>query len=144
MAAVLSESKPSWQAEVKWETRFYRIEQRVPKGEIGGTPEVEAVEATEVEIVEELHRVSELFVHVFRPGCQRISFLVNRREGRGITFTDPRERNTGTAGTTGLWGTRPPAPAGKPRSLTPTAFKIELARFIGAEQAEKIVRGLLD
>jgi hypothetical protein len=49
----------------------------------------------------------------------------------------------GTLGTTGLWGTLPPLRAAGTRSLTPTAFKIEAARFVGAERAEEIVREVM-
>ena len=79
------------------------------------------------------------FVDFTRPGCERIRFRVNRRKDRRFTFSDPRGRDAGTAGTTGLWGTRPPMRASRPRSLTPNAFKAEAARLAGEQKAEQIV-----
>jgi hypothetical protein len=64
----------------------------------------------------------------------------NHREGRDITFTDPRGRNMGTAGVTGIWGTRPAPPVVNPRPLSMSAFRIEAARLIGAARADEIIR----
>jgi hypothetical protein len=58
-------------------------------------------------------------------------------------LTDPREQWTDTAGTRGIWGKLPEQPAGKPRSLTPTAFRAKVARLIGTDRAEQIVRELM-
>jgi hypothetical protein len=77
-----------------------------------------------------------------KPSKFDISFLVNLREDRDITFTDPRGRNIGTAGVTGIWGTRPAPPVVKPRPLSISAFRIEAARLIGAERADEIIRTL--
>jgi hypothetical protein len=88
-------------------------------------------------------RVWVCFVEFSRAGGDRLRFRVNpTREGR-LTFSDPRDREAGTAGTTGIWGTRPALRAARPRSLTPTAFKVEAARFVGAERAEQIVREIM-
>ena len=57
-------SKPAWQAEVKWRRRCYTTEELVRKGDIEETAEGELVEATEDKVLEVLHRVTELFVHV--------------------------------------------------------------------------------
>ena len=80
------------------------------------------------------------FVDFTRPGCERIRFRMNRRKDRRFTlFSDPRGRDAGTAGTTGLRGTRPPMRAYRPRSLTPNAFKAEAARLARAQKAEQII-----
>jgi hypothetical protein len=50
---------------------------------------------------------------------------------------------TGTAGTRGIWGTLPEQRAGSPCSLTPTGFRMEVARLIGADRADEIVRELM-
>jgi len=85
------------------------------------------------------------------------SVVLQRREGEEIifpvswplphgrlVFSDSRERSTGTAGSAGKWGTGPPSkPAGKRRTMTPTAWKAEVRRFIGEEEADKIVRFLI-
>ena len=80
------------------------------------------------------------FVDFLRDDCKRIRFWVNFRKDGRFTFSDPRERDSGTLGTTGLWGMLPPLRVPKPRSLTPTSFKVEAARFVGAERAAEIVR----
>jgi hypothetical protein len=85
-------------------------------------------------------RVWDCFVDVFRPGCERIRYRVNHRKGRCITFTDRREVLAGTAGATGIWNTGPAPRAGRPRTLTPSAFRAEVARLIGDERAAEIVR----
>jgi hypothetical protein len=63
--------------------------------------------------------------------------------GRDVTFSDPRDRNAGTAGVTGMWGTRPAPPVTKPRALQQVVFRIELTRLVGAERADEIVRTIL-
>ena len=83
------------------------------------------------------------FVDFLRPGCKRIRFRVTRLENGRFTFCDRRGRDTGTLGTTGLWGTRPPLPANGTRSLTPTAFKIEAARYVGTDRADEIVQQIM-
>jgi len=63
---------------------------------------------------------------------------------RRLVFSDRRERSTGTAGTAGLWGTRPACkPERKCRTMTPTAWKAEVRHFIGEEEADRIVRFLI-
>ena len=77
-------------------------------------------------------------MHVSRPGCEPIRFLVNARGGRDITFTDPRprrgnrrhDRHLGhAAGAACLQAA--PADAGR--------LSRELARFVGAERAEEVI-----
>jgi hypothetical protein len=95
--------------------------------------------AADVRIV----RAWDEYVEVYRPGTDDgIRFRVNHRAGRSLTFTDAREEGTGTIGTTGIWGTLPPQPAGRRRVLTPTAFTAELARFVGFERACEIVQSI--
>jgi hypothetical protein len=81
-------------------------------------------------------------VVISKPGYEGVRFRVNRRKDRPLTFTDDREEHTGTARSTGLWGTRPPSQPGRRPSLTPTAWIAEVARLIGRERAEEIVRQL--
>ena len=139
-----TKTKPAWQAEVKWATRFYTVEEPAPNHGAEETSETPVMAAPEKSTVEVLHSVAQCFVHVSRPGCEPIRFLVNHREGRDITFTDPRGRNTGIAGVTGIWGTRPAPRVDKPRPLQQVAFRVELARLVGAERADEIVQTISD
>jgi len=136
MTTATSKSNLAWRAEVKWESRCIPMPEGTPEGEMEETPENE----TGVSFL----KVWDCFVDVFRPGCERIRYRVNRRKDRRLTFTDRRESLAETAGTTGIWGTRPAPRAGRPRALTPTGFQVEVARLIGAERAEEIVRALLE
>jgi hypothetical protein len=157
-----SVGRPAWQADVRWERRFYTVTAEIPVVDVAEARELKTGEAVpgdrsakfralkvEIErtpgkqIVKTLHSAAECFVDMFNAAGVRIRFRVNRRKGRSLTFTDPREQWTGTAGTRGPWGTLPEQPPGKPRSLTPTAFREEVARLIGAERAEEIVRELM-
>jgi len=124
MMTATTNCNPAWQAEVRWERRYVHMEE----------------ESAEGETVDTFLKVWDCFVDVFPPGGERIRFRVNRRDGRCLTFTDLRDRTAGTAGTTGIWGTWPAPRADRPRALTPTGFKAEVARLIGAERAEEIVR----
>jgi hypothetical protein len=60
----------------------------------------------------------------------QVFFLVNHREGQDITFTDPRGRNMGTAGVTGIWGTRLAPPVVKPRQLAQVEISSRKIRAI--------------
>ncbi|MFI5454730.1 MAG: hypothetical protein ACHRXM_04705 [Isosphaerales bacterium] len=128
MMTATSNCNPAWQAEVRWERRYVHMEE----------------ESAEGETVDTFLKVWDCFADVFRPGGERIRFRVNRRKGRRLTLTDPRDRTAGTAGTTGPWGTLPAPRVSRPRALTPTGFKAEVARLIGTERAEEIVRLLLE
>jgi hypothetical protein len=140
MAVATKNGNREWRAEVRWERRCYTtIEQETP-AEIGEATDPETADAPDVHLVEVLRTFSDLFVDLDRPGSPRISFRVNYRAGRGVTFTDPRARDAGTAGVTGIWGTLPAPRLDKPRPLSPTAFRIEVGRLIGAERAEQIVQ----
>ena len=80
-----------------------------------------------------------LYVTLDRGDGEQIAFCVSWPKGR-LVFSDNRECHTGTAGSTGQWGTHSPSKAGKRRTLTPTAWKVEVSRLIGMEKAEQIVR----
>jgi hypothetical protein len=156
VAASPIKTNPSWQAQVTWKPRYFAAEvpapQAQPRDPVAGAadepPESESNEALtgttttlpEAETVAMLMRVTDCYVDVFAPDRDRIRFRVNRRGDRSLSFTDAREESFGTAGTTGIWGTRPPQPAGRRVVLTPTAFTTELARFVGAGRAEEILR----
>ena len=99
MTTATMKSQPAWQAEVVWRKHRYTTEEMTPPDETGDTAEGATVEID--------HWALRCYVDVFKPEGERIRFLVNHREGRCLSFTDPRERSTGTAGTTGVWGTRP-------------------------------------
>jgi hypothetical protein len=153
MTTATSTGSPVWQAEVKWKRRFVAMTAETTEGETEETADGEGPrtrpttrwrKAEEGETVDMWLDASDCFVDIFRADNERICFRVNRRDGRRLSFTDPRERTAGTAGTTGLWGTRPALRADRPRALTPTAFKAEVARLIGADRAEEIVRQLLE
>jgi len=128
MMTATTNRNPAWQAELRWERRYVHMEEETPEGET----------------VDTFLKVWDCFADVFRPGGELIRFRVNQRNGRRLTFTDPRDRTMGTAGTTGPWGTWPAPHADRPRALTPTGFKAEVARLIGTEQADEIVRLLLE
>ena len=140
MTTTATKSKPVWQAGVRWGKRCYKTQEQVPSHEAAETANGEVAKVPEMTTVTVEHWVVACFVDFSRPGCDRISFLVNHREGRDITFTDPRGRNMGTAGVTGIWGTRPAPPVVKPRPLSISGFRIEAARLIGAERADEIIR----
>jgi hypothetical protein len=143
MTSASSDRGPSWQAEVTRECHYVALPQETPEDEVEATEAglkktEEGLKATkEGETEVDFLRVSVSYVEIFLPGDDPIRFRVNRRRGRSLSFTDDRECFTGTAGTTGIWGTLPPAPAGPSRSLTPTAFKRELARFIGRRRPKR-------
>jgi hypothetical protein len=130
MTTATRTSSPTWQAEVVWESRTVRIEEETPEGEPDGLP------------VFSLLKIWICFVDVCRPAGERLRFRVNHRAGRSLTVTDPRDRLAGTAGTTGIWGTRPAPRASRPRPLTLSGFQVELARLIGAERAEEVIRSI--
>src|SRR6266513_426896 len=104
MTTTATKSKPAWQAEVTREPRYIPVTEETPEGQ------------AEVTFLE----VWVCFVDVFRPGGERIRFRVNRRKDRPLTVTDPRDRLSGTAGATGIWGTLPPQRPVRPRPLTLT------------------------
>ena len=80
-----------------------------------------------------------LYVVLERGEGEAIPFCVTRPKGR-LVFSDKRECSTGTAGSTGQWGTLPASKPGQRRSLTPTAWVAEVSRLISRERAEEIVR----
>jgi hypothetical protein len=146
-------SNPAWQAEVNWELRYLAMKEETIEGAMVETTDGELVQrppttrwrkAEDGETVDMWLEVWDCFVDVFRPGGKRIRFRVNYRKGRCLTVTDPLARTAGTAGTTGAWGTLPAVRADRPRALTPTGFKWEVARLIGMERADEIVRLLLE
>ena len=93
---------------------------------------------------DERHWARVCVVEFARPGIKPIRFRVNRRKDGTFTFSDPRGRHSGIVGTTGIWGTRPPLRVVRPRSLTPTAFKVQAARYVGKERADEIVRQVVN
>jgi hypothetical protein len=100
--------------------------------------------AWQVEVTAWERKIIEEFVEVTRPDDESvvIRFRVNRREGRVVSFTDYREEATGTAGTTGIWGTLPPERPARRRTLTPTAFRYELIERVGEERAKEVIESL--
>jgi hypothetical protein len=113
-----------WQAEVVTEYRCIPMDELTPWGDV----------------VTKFCNIGVTFVVISR-GCTAIRFRVNRRDDRPLTFTDTRDEETGVAGSTGLWGTRPPSrPGGRRRSLRPTGFVAEVARLIGTQRATDIVQ----
>ncbi|MFI5459012.1 MAG: hypothetical protein ACHRXM_26585 [Isosphaerales bacterium] len=153
MTTAASKSNPGWQANVKCEVRYIPMTEETTAGAMEETTDGEMARrppttrwrrTAEGETVDMWLKVWDCFVDVFRPGGERIRFRVNRPTDRHLTFADPRERTAGTAGTTGPWGTLPALRAAKPRTLTPTGFKAEVARLIGTERADEIIRLLLE
>ncbi len=140
MTTTVTRINPAWEAEVRWGRRHFTTEEQVQRHEPEEAVSGAVAKAPEMTTVTVQHSVTACFVDFFRPDCDRISFLVNHRDGRDITFTDPRGRNMGTAGVTGIWGTRPAPPVVKPRPLSISSFRIEAARLIGAERADEIIR----
>jgi hypothetical protein len=138
MGAPIAKTEFAWQATVKWVWQHVRVvgkaKQRGPvinRGMLQST-------------LEESFSVLILVVEFTRPGCRRIRFRVQSPDKGRFTFSDPRERYTGTAGTTGLWGTLPPLRSPNSLSFTQTSFNLKATRFVGAERADEIVREIRD
>jgi hypothetical protein len=144
MTTATTSGKAAWQVQVKWEERSGTRTRRARKGEVVETPDGELIKATGTETVEKDYDFRVRVVHVFQPDserrCDRIRFQINEQNGPAITFSDARERNAGTAGVTGIWGTLPAPPVVKPRPLSLAAFRAELSRFVGAERAEEVIQ----
>ena len=151
MAAAAKTSEYAWKAKLTWRTWKCECLREVPDqpGEPGAEeaeqeerkrPGPEQAQACEGGLRRPVH--SEFcFVDFLRPKCELHSLPRHAAsKNGGFTFSDRRGQDAGTLGTTGLWGTLPPLRANGPRSLTPTAFKVEAARYLGAERAEEIVR----
>ena len=135
-------SEPGWRASIAVEKRYVHFDdaQMAKRRE---DAKREGKSAEEVDALRDFALVSSRFVEIHLEGCEPVRFRINRRKNGQITFTDRRECETGIGGTTGLWETRPPMQAGLPCSLTPTAFKAELARLVGFETAEQVVREIM-
>ena len=139
----MAKNNAAWQAEVGSKRRFYATEEpEQPPAASQATTDA-AADPPPPGTVTVIRSVTRYVVRVCRVDCDPIDFPINHREGRGITFTDPRDRGTGIAGVTGIWGTRPAPPVHKPRPLSPTAFRLELARLIGTEPAAELVQAVL-
>jgi hypothetical protein len=142
MATPTRTSRPAWQAEIEWRSRRVPLVADAPAPDEGAGLRCKAAVAEaapddrpEVTFV----RVRECFVVASRAGFPPIRFRVNHRDRRFPSVTDPRERLSGTAGATGIWGTRPAPRANRPRPLTLTEFRRELAPLVGPERAEEVV-----
>jgi hypothetical protein len=155
MASMANRPPPAaWEAKIAWEWRSF---DRVPSSREQKRQGKRAAERTAAlteaepatsdsecpdETMDELPvriNMRVCFIRFDRAGREPIRFRVNPSKDGRLTFSDPRGRNAGTAGTTGIWGTLPPLPVSRPRSLSPTAFKREAARFIGEARASQIV-----
>ncbi len=121
-------SKPSsrlpWEAKIRWQRHFVEVavkrDEKAAATEAGASNPQEMKEASdEIELMTVWYRV----VDFVRSADERVRFRVNRDRSGRVTFTDTRERKTGIAGVTGIWGTLPPPRPIRPRSMTPTAFK---------------------
>lgn len=64
---------------------------------------------------------------------------ITRNGFRGTTICDHRPEATGHHGTTGIWGTRKSAKAGKAQSYGPSAWVDEVTHLIGAQQAWELL-----
>lgn len=116
-------SAPTWRAGIAQRRIYVRRSVETPDGEI-----------------KEVSRPLDLlYVVLERREGEAIPFCVTRPKGR-LVFSDKRECSTGTAGSTGRWGTRPASRPGPRRTLTPIAWVAEVSRLIGRERAEEIVR----
>ncbi len=149
MATKLEHSAPRWQARLAWVARVVDVELHGDEAakaaaELAehGIPGNRGFVYSTIRKVKFIERfaVRSQVVEFFRPGREPVRFRLNRNKSGQITFTDTREGKMGIAGTTGIWGTRPPPKLHRPRSMTPTAFKVEAARFVGMERAEEILR----
>jgi len=102
--------------------------------------------AWQAEVTERKRWIVDEFVDITRPnsGEVEVRFRINRRDGRLVSFTDYRGEGSGTAGTTGIWGTLPPERAARRCALTPTAFRFELAKLVGEQRAEEIIKSLTE
>jgi hypothetical protein len=117
--------RPKWRAELAARRIYPRRLVKTPDGE-----------------TKEVSSPIDLFsVVLLRGEGERIPFHVSWPKGRPV-FSDSRECLTGTSGSTGVWGTRPPSKAGNRRALTSTGWVAEVSRLIGIDEAERIVRVL--
>jgi len=147
MGSAIEISVPTWQAVVKvGSSGFHRVAPAKRRTIKRGAWLVEERETPKEKLTRLLREeedkiwVRACLVEFSRTGSKPIRFRVNPRKDGTFTFSDPRGRDAGTGGTTGIWGTRPALRPLRPRSLTPTAFKVEAARFVGTERADEIVR----
>jgi hypothetical protein len=99
------------------------------------------VETADGEVKAAFWSMKLLYVVLERGEDDFIPFCVTWPKGK-LVFSDTRECWTGTAGSTGRWDTRPASKPGNRRTLTPTAWKVEVSRLIGTERAEQIIRTL--
>jgi hypothetical protein len=158
MAPTISSPSSTWDATIGWEWRtFERVppkRDRLRRQKLAtrasdvttGNSNPPASENPDETIDEPPERVTirVCFIRFTRAGVEPIRFRVNPLKSGGFTFSDPRGRNSGTAGTTGIWGTLPPLPVPRPRSLLPTAFLREAARMVGEARASQIIDEVLN
>lgn len=115
MATTTTEAKPAaptWKGQVETRTKL------IPSGKDftkNGKPKLQPVRVTKIALT----RASDV-----------ITFNVTHRNGQ-TSITDHRETQTGFHGTTGAFGTREPAKAGKPKSYTPSGWATEVERYVG-------------
>ncbi len=104
MTTAAIKSKPAWQAAITWRKRRYTTQEPAKSDDRDESPKKATVEnkSPKKAMVEVEHWVRQYYVEPFGPGGESIRFRVNHRKGRRISFTDPRARFTGTAGTTGM------------------------------------------
>jgi hypothetical protein len=158
MAPTINSAGSAWEAAIGWGWRTF---DRVPPKRDRLRREKLAKRPSDNATAESIHPVSEgpvetldeppervtirvCFIRFARAGVEPIRFRVNPLKDGHFTFSDPRGRNSGTAGTTGIWGTLPPLPVPRPRSLSPTAFRLEAARMVGDARACQILDEVLN
>ncbi len=135
-------SEPRWQACLTAQKRYVHFDE-AQQAKRRDRAKREGKSPEEVDALEDFIVVSSRFVEIHRERYGPVRFRIHRRKNGQITFTDRRECETGSGGTTGRWGTLPPMQAGVPRSLTPTAFRAELGRLVGIETAEQVIREIM-
>jgi hypothetical protein len=142
-AATQSGTKPAWHGAMLWKCCVVEVKVERPvtgASETHGASQPQETDSGTAEV--ELKVIPYRVVEFTRSADERVQFTVHRDGGGRLTFTDKRDRSTGIAGVTGLWGTLPPPRPARPRSMTASAFKREAVRFVGPETAGEIVRYL--
>jgi hypothetical protein len=147
MPDIVVETEPAWEVKLKWVRHTIELDEaqkarrrkaKAEKAAAGGEQKVDAGAQDDGKLT-----VWSLFVDFFRKDGTQVRFRVNYLNNGCVTFSDSRDRVAGPAAMTGIWGTLPPVRAPRPRTITPTAFRVEASRFIGQRRAKELVDALM-
>ena len=155
MTTATRTSNPAWQAEVKWERRYLAMMEETIEGAMLDTFDGEQAERPPTTRWKEAEDGGTIDMWLERlatassisPGRAMNEILVSRVEPPQVWAAHHHDlcaQTAGTAGTTGAWACCPCGSVrDRPRHYS-TGFKWEVARMIGTERADEIVRLLLE